>query len=293
MNSRQILRKTVITYLGSVLFGLTGTGSIYSQQVTYTGSLQYSTGSYFFTERTKSLYFVNGFALSGEYGRISLNVPYVIQSSPWVSYSPEGGLPTGGMQHGKVGRQGSTGMMRQDTNRQRRHRVDLSDTTSYRTSSFSDPGINGAIFLYGRTGGSTSINLNTSIKIPMANPNNGFGTGAWDFGAGLSIFQSMRTFFLFGDATYIWLGDMDELKLNNAVFFNTGVSRLFANRKWMASASISGSTQIIEDFDPPKNLNFSIGHFLSVKNSLSGTMSFGLTESSSDFSLGVGWSIRF
>jgi hypothetical protein len=233
------LHKSLIICLESLLIVLTGTGIMQAQQVTYSGSLQFATGSYFFTESTESFYFVNGLSLSGDIGRLSLNIPYVIQNSPWISYNQKGGIPTGGTQHGEIGGRRSDVSSMQDMTRQRRHRVDLPDTVSYRSSSFSDPTVGGTLFLYGRTSPSTSVNLNTTLKIPLANPENGFGTGAWDFGAGLSILQRIKTFYLYGDITYMWLGNMDELELNNPFFFSAGISRGFGGGRWMISPHFS------------------------------------------------------
>jgi hypothetical protein len=286
------LHKSLIICLESLLIVLTGTGIMQAQQVTYSGSLQFATGSYFFTESTESFYFVNGLSLSGDIGRLSLNIPYVIQNSPWISYNQKGGIPTGGTQHGEIGGRRSDVSSMQDMTRQRRHRVDLPDTVSYRSSSFSDPTVGGTLFLYGRTSPSTSVNLNTTLKIPLANPENGFGTGAWDFGAGLSILQRIKTFYLYGDITYMWLGNMDELELNNPFFFSAGISRGFGGGRWMISTSFSTSIRIIDDYDPPMSLHFGFGHFISPRSSVSSTVGFGLSESSSDFSAGLGWSLR-
>ncbi len=286
------LHESLIICLESCLIVLMGAGILQAQQVTYSGSLQFATGSYFFTESTESFYIVNGLTLSGDIGRISLNIPFVIQSTPWVSYIQQGGIPTGGSQHGEVDGRRSGASSMQEMAQQRRHRVDLPDTVSYRSSSFSDPTVGGTLFLYGRTSPSTSVNLNTTVKIPLANPESGFGTGAWDFGTGLSIFQRIRSFFWYGDVTYMWIGDMDELKLNNPFYFSTGISRPFGGGRWMVSTSFSTSTRIIDEYDPPMSLNFGFGHFISPRSSVSSSLGFGLSESSSDFSAGLGWSFQ-
>lgn len=95
----------ILLILGCMLLELaTGAGVAKAQQVTYSGSMQYATGSYIFTERTGSLYIMNGLSISGDRGSVSFTVPYVIQNSPWISYTHGGGIPTGGSRHGQVGR---------------------------------------------------------------------------------------------------------------------------------------------------------------------------------------------
>jgi len=290
----RIYQYILIIYLGSLLFESMGAGNAWAQRVTYSGSLQYATGSYFFTESTKSIYFSNGLGISGDAGRISMNIPFVIQNSPWISYSPGGGIPTGGSQHGQVGSGGSnsSAMMQQDTMRQRRHRVEMPDPGSYRQAGFSDPSLYGSLYLYNAPLGYTSVSLNTSLKIPLANPETGFGTGAWDAGGGISVFQRIRSFFLSGDVMYWYMGDMDELDLKNPITVSVGVARTFRDGKWMASTSFFGSTGIVEDFDPPMSLGAGLGYFISSRTSLNSTITFGLSESSPDVSFGIGWSVR-
>jgi hypothetical protein len=284
----------LITCLESALLAFIGTGGIQAQNVTYSGNLQFSTGSYFFTERTESFYFTNGLSISGDRARVSFSIPYIVQNSPWISYGPDGGIPTGGTGHGQVDRRGSgTVNQDQDMMRRGRHRIDIPDTVSYRQASFSDPSVNGSLRIYNSSLRNTNLNLNASVKIPFTNPASGFGTGAWDFGAGLSLFHRIRTMFFFSDIMYWKMGDMDELELNNPLSVSVGTGKAFRDGKWMLSASFLGSTKIIDTVDPPMSLNIGLGHFISTGTSLNGSVSIGLSESSPDFSAGVGWSIQF
>lgn len=287
-------RNLILTGCGIVLFSLAGEECVTAQKVTYSGNLQYSTGSYFFTEKTESFYFSNGLSVSGERARISFTIPYVVQSSPWISYGTSGGIPTGGTGHGQVGQHGSgTGNQYQDLARRGRHRVDLPDTVSYRQASFSDPSIFGSLQIFNSSAQTTNLNLNASAKLPFTKPASGFGTGAWDFGAGISLFHRIQTMFLFLDTMYWRMGDMNDLDLINPLTGSAGAGKAFKGGEWMVNASISGSTKIIGSVDPPLNLNTGLGYLKSQKTSLNTTFSFGLSESSPDFTASVGWSIQF
>lgn len=284
----------LITCLESALLVLIGTGCIQAQSVTYSGNLQFSTGSYFFTERTESLYFTNGLSISGDRARVSFSIPFIVQNSPWISYGSGGGIPTGGTGHGQVGQQGgASGNQNQNLSHGGRHRLDIPDTVSYRQASFSDPSVHGSLRLYNSPLQNTNLSLNASVKVPFANPASGFGTGAWDFGAGLSLFHRIGTVFLFGDVMYWQMGDMDDLDLNNPTSVSVGAGKAFSEGKWMLNTSISGSTKIVDTVDPPVNMSAGLGYIISSKMSLNGSFSFGLSESSPDFSAGVGWSIQF
>ncbi|MDX1586880.1 MAG: hypothetical protein R3222_09055, partial [Balneolaceae bacterium] len=81
-----------------------------SQNLSYNGSAQYATGDYFFTEKTGSFFLSNGLSVRGERITLSINVPYIVQSSPWISYSSHGLLPTGGPGNGTVAGRGNDGM---------------------------------------------------------------------------------------------------------------------------------------------------------------------------------------
>lgn len=287
-------RILILTGCGSVLLLLAGQEYVTAQKVTYSGSLQFSTGSYFFTERTESFYFSNELSMSIDRVRISFTIPYVVQSSPWISYGTTGGIPTGGTGHGQVGQHGKGGgNQHQDLVRRGRHRVDVPDTVSYRQASFSDPSIYGSLQIFNSSAQTTNLNLNASVKLPFTNPASGFGTGAWDFGTGISLFRRIHTMFLFMDTMYWRMGDMNDLDLINPVTGSAGAGKAFKGGQWMVNTSISGSTKIIGSVDPPLNLNTGLGYMKSSKTLLNSTFSFGLSETSPDFTASVGWSIQF
>lgn len=289
-NTIRILR---FTGLASLLFLVFASVNLSAQGLSYTGNLQFSTGDYFFTERTESVYFTNGLSWSGSRTRISFNLPYVIQSSPLISYGPSGGIPTGGTGHKQVGQKsGGRGNHSLNQSGNDHGRVEVIDTVSYQTASFADPSVYGSFRILGATSRSTSLTLNTSVKIPFAKPSSGFGTGEWDFGAGLSLFQRFRSTFIFGDVMFWRMGDMADLNLNNPVSLSVGVGRAINNGKWMLSTSAAGSTKIIDSVDPPASLNVGLGYYKSTKTSINGTLSVGLSESSSDISAGIGWSYK-
>lgn len=289
-NTSRIVR---FTGLAGLLFIVFATVNVSAQSLSYTGNLQFSTGDYFFTERTESVYFTNGLSFSGSRTRISFNLPYVIQSSPLISYGSSGGIPTGGTGHRQVGQKsGGRGNQSPNNSENGHGRVEIQDTVSYRTASFADPSVYGSFKILSSTSTSTSLTLNTSVKIPLAKPSSGFGTGEWDFGAGLSLFQRFHSIFIFGDVMFWRMGDMADLALNNPVSLSAGVGKAFINGKWMVSTSAAGSTKIIDSADPPASLNIGLGYYKSTKASINGTLSVGLSESSADVSAGIGWSYQ-
>lgn len=295
------------------LLGFTiAAGCVQAQQVSYHGSVQYATGSYFFDESTSSFSTSNGFGFVGDRFSLSFSVPFIVQNSPWISYSAAGQFPTGGPQHGGLAdstghRPGTGGKNGKGSKNQygnggmnstvpvvaaEEEPIILPDTTSYTESSFGDPNIYASFKLYSSDSGTTNIQLNSGFKIPFADPNKGFGTGEWDYGVGSSLSQRFGNFFLYASAMKWWLGNMSDLELKDPLTYSIGLTRTFGQGKWFINSTFSGYTEIINDYDPPMNLSFGAGIFATNRISLNGTFSVGLSESSADQVLGLGWSLK-
>lgn len=261
-----------------------------AQTVNYSGSTQFSTGSYYFEESTNSFYFSNGLSVQTGIMTMSFTIPYVFQSTPWVSYTEFGAIPTGGTQQGEVkqtGRQGGHGSGR------RNETIALTDTTSYNQSGFSDPTIAASFTILSDRYHRVIISLNSQVKIPVASPSKGFGTGAWDAGIGASFSKGIfYNLMVFANSMYWNLGDMDELELKNALSYGAGVGLFLRGGNVMFSGSLSGITKIADEFDAPVSLNFGTGVNVHERIYLNANFSTGLSEASPDFSFGFGWAIR-
>jgi hypothetical protein len=309
MGGSMIFRSHIQGTLLGILFGVfLGAGCVHAQKLSYTGSMQYATGSYFFSENTESFSFVNGMMISGDKTTISFSVPFIYQNSPWISYGATGYIPTGGSQHGSLtdstGRRpgkggGGSGMGKASSFTSRVTSasdsiITLPDTASYQSSSFGDPTIYANINLFRSSSGYTSLQLNSNLKIPITDPANGYGTGEWDFGVGTSLSQRfLGNNYLYLDITKWWFGDMPDLELQDPISFSIGLSRSLAQGKWLLNTTLSGFTEIINDYEPPLNAGIGIGYFVSSKVALNSTFTMGLTESSSDAAIGLGWSVKF
>jgi hypothetical protein len=268
-------------------------GGSEAQTVSWSGSGQFTTGSYFFEETTKSFYFVNGLQYTN--GRLSLgaSVPLVVQNSPWISYTSRGALPTGGTQHGAVAKgagnrkSGNTGMM---SGMGKHGKIQLPDTTSYNQMGVGDPWANASFSLL-QPWSRTSIRITAGVKVPVASPSKGFGTGAWDAGAGFSLSQQIQNFFLLGDVSYWNYGDMDELELKDVVSYGAGIGHKSPYTNWIVNGSFRGSTALIEDIDPPMSITLGAAYSYPDSRSIHVQLLFGLTESAPDFSAGFGWNL--
>jgi hypothetical protein len=267
-------------------------GPIHSvaQTVVYSGSIQYSTGAYYFEETTKSFYLTNGFSMQTDRFTLSASFPFVVQSTPWVSYTQFGGVPTGGTQSGEVHGSGRHGSGSQDG----RRRLALTDTTTYTRAGFSDPALSANYNLYSNVYRRISVSLNGQLKVPLANPSSGYGTGSWDSGLGLSASHGIgEQWMLFLSGMYWWMGDMPDLELNNTLAYGVSIGRITNGGRGIINASLNGFTKLADQFNPPLMMGMGAGIRASQSVYLNGNLTFGLSEASPDLSAGMGWSIRF
>lgn len=283
-----------------------------AQEVTYSGSLQYATGSYVFEERTHTAYLMSG--LGVEAGRFELrgSLPVIFQNSAVVTYVQGSPLPTGGPDHEAVRRRepgatipthgrrgtgmGGGGMSLRPTPGLARagQQAQAADSVAFAddfTTNLGDPLLQGSVELFSGTGLLRSLRVSGGAKIPVADLDSGVGTGEWDYLAGASIALGASEIYLFGDLSWWWLGDLPDLELEDGLSYGAGVGRgLFAGRGSVL-ATVSGAKATISTVDAPVTLGLSVGYTPDGGPSLSLGTAFGLSESSPDFSLYLGWTL--
>lgn len=264
--------------------GIAGLPSLsLAQQVTVSTSGQYTSGEYFFTESTDVFSWTTGLSVTQGRMRLGLSIPLLVQTNPWISYTGAGPTPSGGPLHQTVGRE-----RRGETRRNRRLPVALSDTVGYRTTGWGDPQFRALVNLTHPDSLGLSVQVTTALKPPLADVEEGFGTGAWDAGVGLSVSHSILPWFVMADATYWWLGDLDGLPLNENLAYSAGIGWITDDGQWGLLASLSGSTTIIDNVDPPLSLSGGISYSPSGKWGVNTTVSSGLSEGAADWSFGAG-----
>jgi hypothetical protein len=298
-------------------------GAARAQEITYSGSLQFATGKYLFTERTNSAYLFTGLSVRSGRVRLSANLPLIYQSTPWVSYTSGGGVPTGGPQGGAVGdslrrrggggpgmgmdaRSGLSGALasgaatgaeaamphlpglRLPRAMSSRQSLTLPDTASFDQVGVGDPTFRVGVDLVPADRGAVSVTLSGEVKAPLADPARGFGTGEWDGGAALSVGGRVGSTVLFGEVGYWVLGDLPDLPLENPVSYSVGLGHRLGDRLTLL-ASLSGYSRIVAGTDPPLDLGGALGYRLGEGRSLSLGVTIGLSESSPDVSVSAGW----
>jgi hypothetical protein len=285
-----------------VFLMLIGPSAVLGQELSWTGTASYSTGSYVFDAATHTFYVSNGLQLT--FGRVDISgsIPIVAQNSGLVSVVGDVTLPTGGEDHGTVGQRqpgetigtgkgsgngsGPGGSMDGGT---------MADTVTYRdefTLEVGDPFFSTGIQLYEGSGLLRSVRAQASTKAPLRDLSSGVGTGEWDFGAGGSAFAALGGTYFFVDVAYWWYGDLPDMELVDGLTYGAGVSRSLMDGRGSLMASFLGADAAIQTMDRPASLGLSFGYTPRLGRSYNAGVAFGLSESSPDFSVYAGWTLK-
>ncbi len=262
--------------VAGILIGILATAPSDASELSYMGSVQFDTGEYFFEERANIFYFYNGLDLDS--GRLSLsaNIPIIIQDSPWITFTGSGLVPSGGGTSAYADSRG--GFPPRDSV----GTVDLGLGDLY---------VTGGLDLVEMTGTRPNLQLTGSVKVPLANENKGFGTGEWDFGAGLSISSLIKGLFLAGEASYWTFGDMPDLEFNDVISYSFSIGKSFSGGRKGLMASVYGYTDTYEDIAGPIQVALGFNYLTGSGSGLTASAAMGLTESAPDLSITAGWSI--
>lgn len=290
--------RPVIPGLGIVL-SLVAVGPARAQDLTWGGSADLTSGNYYFTETTTSVWISN--SLNARVGpfRFDASLPFVLQNSDVVTRVAGLPIPTGGPRHsGDVsgggsgsgtGMGGGTGTMA-DMVADSAERIQIEQPGSL-TLELADPLLGAGVELTTSSTFLTSVRFGVSAKAPLRSVESGIGTGEWDVGVegGVSFAAGRLSVLL--DATWWSLGDLPDLELDDILAYGASVGGPVGDGSLGWSLSLWGATPMIDGIDAP----VSAGGDLYV-NSISGRalrfgVRFGLTDSAADVGGSVGWTI--
>jgi len=278
-------------------------GRTAAQEMTWTTSVQYSQGDYFFTESTRSWLLYNSLAWQGERLRFSLGVPAVVQDTRAVTFVGEVPIPTGGPDSEAVGRKGpgervpmggrrnatpsANGFLAPPLASQSTGGGDtVTAPGSYRVG-LADPLLGAGLKLVRPRGAFLGLDLTASVKLPIRGIDSGVGTGELDVGIGLSTAVGRGRAMLFADAGWWSYGDPPGLELKDVVSWSVGVGGLLGSRT-SGLVSLSGSSGIMDAVDPPLDASALLSVDVGANINLNLSAGVGLSEASPDFTLGVG-----
>jgi hypothetical protein len=241
---------------------------------------QYARGNYTYDATSTNYYLYGGIRYQTLSWNFSLSIPLLIQNNNLVNRTGDVFFPTGGPHHGDEGggmppHRGMRNVPASESNQ----KVGLGDIF-----------VSGEIYLFRQENGLTSLSLAPQVKIPTADEEQNFGTGKFDFGGSLNFRKVVNQNVIFADAGYLKIGDPEGADYRNPFIFGGGIGRFFIPNKLSALLYFQAYTEIVESVDPPRY--GSIGLFYNINNGSTFSLiySAGLSETSPDITLGVGYS---
>jgi hypothetical protein len=164
------------------------------------------------------------------------------------------------------------------------------------TGTFDDVGVGDLLFfasadiVSGRAGW-PQFYISGGLKAPVASVEDGFGTGDWDYAAGLGASLLVGRTTLAADASYWVMGDMPDFPLRDIVSYSVSAGRLLGDGNWTVAMAVLGSGASVEDTDPAAQAGIAVRRVWASKRSIQLSGFVGLTPSSPDVSLSLGWRI--
>ena len=264
--------------------------TVCAQSILYEGAIRYSQGKYTLDETVTSAFLLNEFTYSSQFWFAEALLPVIYQDSNDVRYvggmpmpvgehHGGGGMPGGGKDHGGGhggGHPGGPGVPPQDFD-------DLG---------IGDPYFRVGALVYRGVFDRNSLGVFGTVKAPVADETQGFGTGEWDFGLGMSWNRRTSRSLIFFELSYWSLGEPPDVTFKNPIAGEFTYGRVLSDPRYLIEATIWGRTETVPGVDGPVALDLTLGRSLRGPHSVYVTAEAGLTESAPDFALIVGYRAR-
>lgn len=270
-----------------------------AQRFEYSGSLSASTGEFLFTEPTTSYLLNSGLLLAAERWRLGATFRILVQNSSALSYvggrfvatggpfarsvrDRASGEPVASPRRGRGGGSGGGGSAVVDSG--------AVEGPGPFEATLGDPMLDAGVELLRSSDGAVRVNAQGFVKLPLADPASGVGTGEFDFGGGLTLAAARNGTFFFADFSHWILGDLPDLPLRDLTSLALGVGRSYGEMgRWSLMGSASASTAVIADTDPAVSTTAGIGLMVAERRFLNASLTIGFTESTPDWGVSLGW----
>mgnify|MGYP001813741073 FL=1 len=262
---------------------------VWSQSVLYEGAVRYSQGKYTLDETVTSAFLLNEFTYSSRNWFVEALLPVIYQDSNDVRYvggmpmpvgehHGEGGMPGGSNDHGGHGggHPGGPGSPSENLN-------DLG---------IGDPYFRFGALVYRGVFDRNSIGVFGTVKAPVADEAQGFGTGEWDYGLGLSWSRRTARNLVYVELAYWSLGEPPDVTFSNPIAGEFTYGRVLSNPRFLLEATIWGRTETVPGIDGPIAIDLTLGRSLNGPHSVYFSVEAGFTESAPDYALVFGYRAR-
>ncbi len=276
-NSKALIVSVVVSFLISLSNVSIAQGSFIGNATLQVVGGNFSDGTHYV-----STYVYGGLRYQEQRFNLNVNLPIVFASKG--SFTQVGGIfipnthngeDTGGMWHDDSVNDGS-----------------MMDDTNGMMSSL-NPGI-GDLYLYGsyklllQGYVLPEVSLDGFIKFPTATTSLNIGTGEYDFNVALSLRKTFNRFLFYTQLGYLIVGKTEGTDVANPVTFSIGIGVYLGNGNHALFAGYDSYSTLVNGFVAPKQFALGYSYIVSQVLSYSFISSFGLNNSTSDFSLSGG-----
>ena len=155
-----------------------------------------------------------------------------------------------------------------------------------------DPYLRVGALLYRGAFDRNSFGVFGTVKAPVADETQGFGTGEWDFSLGVNWSRRTRKNLIFFELAYWSLGEPPDVTFNNPIAGEFTYGCVLSNPRYMFEATLWGRTETVAGVDGLLAVDLTIDRSLKGPHSVYFTVEAGLTESAPDFALVAGYRAR-
>jgi hypothetical protein len=130
------------------------------------------------------------------------------------------------------------------------------------------------------------------MKVPTADSDQGLGTGAFDFGAGLSTGKGFGKWSLYAEGLYIFAGSSSLYEPDDYLTFQ-GSLNYQLTQKLVTGCEVSGGTAAFADSTDALEVKITSSYRITPRGNFGAYLGRGLTDGSPDTTTGVFGSISF
>ncbi len=290
-------RTALVVLAAAALAAAAGAAMGQESQLTYSGSLQFASGDYTLSETTSSFLLFNGFSYRKGKWNLTASIPLIEQDSPYVTYVGGAPVPSGrrqGVETGSTGTAGISGVGSANSSGTGRGGTVI--VPDPQTLDFNETGLGDPVFRAEFAVSQSQISgmrfgVYGTAKPPLADEDSGFGTGEWDYGAGITVSKRAGSVLFLADLGYWIFGDLPDFELQDPVAYSLGLGHSLVGGRYSVLGSVSGYTETVDGVDGPIEAGLTVSRFNNSGRSFNVTLSAGLTESAPDYALSTGWRV--
>lgn len=155
-----------------------------------------------------------------------------------------------------------------------------------------DPLLRLDMTLWGTPGSARAVSVFTAVKVPLARPSDGFGSGRWDEAIGASVVQHRGALSLFADAAYWNIGRVAAEPYRDAVVGAVTLARTLQGERQRLFASFVATTPFAQGLDGSRQLGLGWIRMAPDGRALSLSATAGLSAAAPAMAIALGWQWR-